>query len=185
MLAIECKVARLFKILKRSTRLFRYFHVLRRPDSSTAIIVACLASFRQLFTKQDSRPRKQPAEDTTSFRWHSFWRLKVPFRFFRKTASPVTPKPSAAPIRRPPVPSFLVDPSSQTFSTGIKSPRTAEENLNDEDDGLRASWRRLAARSSPETLSELSLGFHGSTPIPVMDSGQRGTRREKLEHIDR
>ena len=117
-------------------------------------------------------------------RWYNFTRLKWPSSLSRKVATPVKASPSAAPIQRPPVPTFPVDPQSRTFSTGLKSPKTAEENLNDEDSGLRASWRRTAARSPPETFSELSLGFHSVTPIPVMDSGQRGTLREKLEHVD-
>ena len=160
-------------------------HINMWADTLVAIVVACLASFRQLFTKQEPHPWKHHIEDTPTSRWHSFWRLKVSPGFLRKSVPPVTPSPSAAPVQRPPVPSFLVDPHSQTFSTGLKSPRTAEENLNDEDNGLRASWRRSAAHSSPETFSELSLGFHSITPIPILDSGQRGTRREKLEHIDR
>ena len=93
--------------------------------------------------------------------------------------------PSVAFLQRPTIPIVLVDRHDQTFSTGLKSPRDTEETVNDEHTSLRASWRRSATRSLPETFSELSLGFDSVTPIPVIDSGHRGTMREKLEHVDR
>ena len=83
------------------------------------------------------------------------------------------------------MPTSLADPQSLTYSTGLKNPRDAEETINDESKGLQEDWRHLASRSLPETFSELSLDFDRITLIPVIDSGHRGTLREKLEHMDR